>query len=419
MPDINISPIDLFISGTLNRSSSDLAAEDLEAFQLSRIRTLIRRLKEKSRYYAKTLAGISADDIRTMADFRSLPVTTEADLAENESAFQCISPKEVERIITVPTTGTHGKSKHIAFTLSDLALALRFSRTAFTTFCQEGDRLLVFMSGNTAGGVGDSIRRSLAPLNTETCVYGAVKNIPEAFRFMEEYRPDIVVGIPVQMAALAAYGLFTGSSFSVRNVLLSSDDVPDAVCERLRKYWSCEPFRHFGMTETCLMGGCECRGHCGYHMRSTDHLFEVIDPDQDGYGELAVTTFSHEAMPLLRYKTGDIAKMSTGPCKCGGKLPRIENVKGRLSNSFVSRGRRIFLRDLEEILFSFDAVIDFECELSRHVLRIGVKTLPGVSADLSLLEKELSKITEDDISFELSSSETLDFNLSYNAKKTL
>ena len=167
------------------------------------------------------------------------------------------------------------------------------------------------------------------------------------------------------------------------------------------------------------MGGCECRGHCGYHMRSTDHLFEVIDPDQDGYGELAVTTFSHEAMPLLRYKTGDIAKMSTGPCKCGGKLPRIENVKGRLSNSFVSRGRRIFLRDLEEILFSFDAVIDFECELSRHVLRIGVKTLPGVSADLSLLEKELSKITEDDISFELSSSETLDFNLSYNAKKTL
>ena len=419
MSSIDRSPIDLYIARQLNRTPETFSPEDVTDYQLEKIRALIRRLKEHSRYYAETLSEVDPDTILTMEDLRKLPLTSEQDLAENEYRFQCVSPGVVERIITVPTTGTHGRKKRIGFTIPDLKLALHFSYIAFTTFCKQGDRLLVFMSGNTAGGVGDSIRRSLEPLNAETYVYGAVNNIPDAFHFMEEYRPDIVVGIPCQMAALAEYGRLTGSSFTVRNVLLSSDDVPDAICGRLRRCWNCEPFRHFGMTELCLMGGCECHAHRGYHMRSLDHFFEVIDPDEKGYGELAITTFSHEAMPLLRYRTGDIAKMGEGPCVCGAVSPRIENVKGRRSNSFLCKSRRIFIRDIEETVFSFDGIIDFECSLHDDVLQIDLRTLPGVSADPEPVRDALCRLTEDAVSVKITSSEMTDFIYEYNAKKTL
>ncbi len=419
MSDTPLSPIDIAAAKKLGLRFRDLSEAALSEYQLAKIRALIRRLKAHSLFYREHLLHISPEDIRTMDDFKRLPVTCEADLAGCEYLFQCVSASGVQRIITVPTTGTHGRSKRIAFTVSDLELALRFSTTAFTTFCKEGDRLLVFMSGNTAGGVGDSIRRSLECLNAVTYVYGSVTDIPKAFDFLLSYRPDIVVGIPCQIAALAEYGRLRGQDLSVRNVLLSSDDVPDAITARLEKIWNCEPFRHFGMTETCLMGGCECHAHAGYHMRNADHLFEVIDPDAQGYGELAITTFSHEAMPLLRYKTGDIAKMSAAPCACGGVLPRIEAIRGRKSNSFLCKDRRLFLRDLEEVIFSFDGTADFECSANENVLRVEIKTLPGSRVSLSAIENALRKITEDEIPVEISSSETLSFPYAYNAKKTL
>lgn len=422
MKTIPYSPIDEKIAERLGRILPDLTSEELQNAQLETIREMLARIKSESIFYKELLKDIDPEEIRSFSDFRTLPVTTEKDLAGNENVFQCVSPKDVQRIITVPTTGTHGKQKRLAFTLSDLKLALDFSYIAFTTFCEDGDRILVFMSGNTPGGVGDSIRRSLEPLNAETHVYGAVENIPDAFEFMVSYAPDIIVGIPCQIAALAEYGRENGRNFTVRNVLLSSDDVPDSICERVKKIWKCEPFRHFGMTELCLMGGCECHGHCGYHFRNLDHLIEIIDPDEEGYGELAVTTFSHQAMPLLRYKTGDIAKIGTSECVCGGRFPRIENVKGRLSNSFLTGGKRVFLRDIEEIIFSCDRVIDFECMLRNRTLEVEIRTLPGASADTALLSdirNSLEKLIEDDISIEITSSEMTGFNLGYNAKKTL
>lgn len=418
------SPIDIKVAGDIGIPVDELSAEMLEKWQLAEIRKLLSYI-DRSRFYRKRLAGTDPESIRTVDDFRRLPVTSEADLAGNENAFLCLSPGSVDRMVTVPTTGTTGGSKRIAFTGEDIRRSMEFITVAYTTFMQKGDRMIVMMSGGTQGSIGDVVKHSMDQLGVETYIYGPITDIRDAYEKICEWKPDVITGIPVQIAALARYcelKKLTGDAEQpvIREVLLSADDVPDAICDRIRRVWGARVFRHFGMTELCIFGGCECTADMGYHVRHSDHFFEILDPDENGYGELAVTTFHHEAMPLLRYKTGDIAKIDSSICKCGSPFPRLIGPKGRLSNSRDFGGGRVFIRDIEEVLFTDPAVIDFECLAGENSLDILLKHLPGDVPDADSIKIGLavkSELTEVEISV---TDETIDgFAPVYNSKKRL
>src|SRR5699024_739118 len=95
-------------------------------------------------------------------------------------------------------------------------------------------------------------------------------------------------------------------------------------------------------------------------------------------------------MPLIRYRTGDIARISTQPCPCGGVLPRLEMIRGRISNSCVISGQRLFLSQIEEIVFSDDAAVDLECTVGEDSLDLLVRTLPGEEIDEKALRDRLT-----------------------------
>ena len=146
----------------------------------------------------------------------------------------------MDRIFTVPTTGTHGQRKRICFTRADLAPSVKFYYHAFLTFIRPGDRLLVMMGGAAEGGVGDTIDRSLAPLGVKTRVFGAVTDLKTAWDAVLAFAPDVIVGIPCQIAALAAWSCLHGLPRGLRDVLLSADDVSPAVRERIERLWGAE-----------------------------------------------------------------------------------------------------------------------------------------------------------------------------------
>lgn len=421
------SPIDGKIARDIGCRLSDLSPENLEEWQLSEIRRLLSYLG-RSRHYREKLAGTDPESILTLDDFRRLPLTSEADIAGHENDFLCISPADVPRMVTVPTTGTTGGSKRLAFTGADIARAMDFITVAYTTFMHEGDRMMVMMSGGTEGSIGDVVKHSMDQIGAETYIYGPVTDIRDAYEKICEWEPDVITGIPVQMAALARYSELqekkTGRQIHVREILMSADDVPDAVCDRLRKIWGSRVFRHFGMTELCIFGGCECCADMGYHVRHSDVYFEIIDPDEDGYGELAITTFHHEAMPLLRYRTGDIARIDRGLCGCGGTLPRLRGPRGRMYNSLRRHDQRwteaIFIRDIEEIIFSDPAVIDFECEVSEKTLIISLKRFKNDNIDIVNLADDLQKMADRaGIFVKLVEAEMEGFEKVYNSKKKL
>lgn len=384
------TPTDNWIASRLGISTEELSAERLAGYQMERFRETVRYAAEHSPFYAEKLKGIDADSLRTAEDIRRLYVTSERDLAGNENRFLCVPPGSVDRIFTVPTTGTHGNRKRIFFTRRDLAPSVEFYYHAFLTFIRPGDRLLVMMGGSAEGSVGDTIDRSLSPIGVTTRVFGQVTDLETAWKAVLESAPDVIVGIPYQIAALAAWSRSHGLPRGVRCVLLSADDVPDAIRERISRLWGAEVYSHYGLTETGLAGGVDCCAHRGYHLRSCDMYAEILDPDEDGFGELAVTPFGREAMPLIRYRTGDIARISTERCLCGGVLPRLETIRGRLSNSCVICGQRVFLSGIEEAVYTDDAAVDLECAAGADSLDLTVRTLPGEKIDRKALSARLS-----------------------------
>jgi phenylacetate-coenzyme A ligase PaaK-like adenylate-forming protein len=125
------------------------------------------------------------------------------------------------------------------------------------------------------------------------------------------------------------------------------------------------------MTEMGYGGGVECDAHDGYHLREADLFMEIVDPTTgrvlpDGVsGEVVVTTLTRRAMPLIRYRTGDQARLLPDYCPCGSTLRRLGKVQGRLTNG-AALGPLTWLKmaALDEALFAIPEVLNYQAELA-------------------------------------------------------
>jgi phenylacetate-coenzyme A ligase PaaK-like adenylate-forming protein len=122
---------------------------------------------------------------------------------------------------------------------------------------------------------------------------------------------------------------------NMRTILLSAQFISDTDKRIIENSWDCTVYEHYGMTEMGLGGAMQCEERVGYHPREADLLFEIIDPDTgdvlpDGaYGEIVFTTLTRQAMPLIRYRTGDFSRWLPEPCACGSVLKRLYKVGDR------------------------------------------------------------------------------------------
>jgi len=109
----------------------------------------------------------------------------------------------------------------------------------------------------------------------------------------------------------------------------------------------------------------QCAAFTGHHLRDPEFIMEIIDPASgqplpDGqWGELVLTSLCNEAMPLIRYRSGDITRRLTIPCACGGNLARLDRIKGRIDNIFHTYPISI----LDEALFHLPNLLDYQAQI--------------------------------------------------------
>jgi phenylacetate-coenzyme A ligase PaaK-like adenylate-forming protein len=339
--------IDLWISEKIGLPPGvPLSREALESYQLAALRRTLRYAAASSRRYARALQGIDPErDIVSLSDLAGLPLMGEADLVAHGAELVCVPASRVSRIVTLPTSGTTGAPKRVYFTEADQELMIDYNANGLGVMTGPGDVWLVLMPAERPGSVGDLIRAGLESIGCEAIAYGVLpydgSGDEEALAFMAERRVTSMLATASAAARLARKSEEAGGASAraigknMNSLLLSAEYVPDESVSVIERAWDCKVFEHYGMTEMGLGGAMACEAHAGYHPREADLLFEIIDPvsgnalAEGEYGEIVFTTLTREAMPFIRYRTGDFSRFIPGPCPCGSVLKRIARVADR------------------------------------------------------------------------------------------
>lgn len=364
------------LQGWITARTGCAGREELDRWQLERLREVLDYAKENSPFYRENLRAVRPEDIRTREDLARIPFTTADQLRAGPQRWLCCGGAEVERVVTLKTSGTTASPKRIFFRREDQERTVDFFAHGMGELVSPGDRVLILMPGRQPGSVGDLLEKGLARAGVQAVQGGPVADLRAGYDLLRETGCNSLVGIPVQVLGLAEYiaRLPAKQRPRLKSVLLSADAAHPALTKRVRTLLDCEVFDHFGMTEMGFGVAVECSAHRGCHIRENHILAEVVDPETgatlpDGQpGEFVFTTLDRRAMPFLRYRTGDLGLLLPGLCPCGSFIRRMLPQGGRLAN----RGR---LWALDGVLLSCPGVVDYTL---RETARGPELTLLGV-----------------------------------------
>ena len=194
---------------------------------------------------------------------------------------------------------------------------------------------------------------------------------------LRETAPETYIGFPVTLLSLAR---MYGEGFPVRRALISGDACPACVVSQLETVLGSRTYPHYGSRECGLGGAVTCQAFEGMHLRENHIIPEIIDengnvlPDGE-YGELVITTIGAEAMPLIRYRTGDYTRILP-PCQCGGVTRRIDAVS--------RREETISIEDLDSMLFPIAGLVDYRVAFNGklHLHCLCQKQIQNVISDI-------------------------------------
>ncbi|MCQ4861842.1 AMP-binding protein [Desulfovibrio desulfuricans] len=339
-------PLDLWLARQCGARSSGELPGRLAIAQTALLRSTLRQAV-RGAFYAARLRECKLD-ITSVGDLERLPFTTAEDL-RNWGDFLCVSQGDVQRMVTLHTSGTTGQPKRLAFTDADLARTRDFFAVGMSQLVGAGQRLAVLLPGaERPDGVADLLRQALGAAGVDVLAPPPEVHAtpsPDAdpcaepgkalAQWLEQAKPHCLVAAPAQLALLLKHFPHRGPQ-GLAGILTSAEPLDDALGLALRRAWQCEILDHYGLTETAYGCAVECPAHQGFHVRELDVLIEIVDisgrkilaPGEEG--EVVITTLQRHAMPLVRYRTGDVACLLPAPCACGSPLRRLGPVRGRI-----------------------------------------------------------------------------------------
>lgn len=359
---------------TLQEGLEPVTRQSIEALQLKKLNDLLGREKARKGFYRDL-----PEKLESLEELASLPFTTEEDLASRASGLLLCSQGDVRRVLSDATSGTTGAAKRVFYTEGDCARTVELFMAGLGELIFPGSVTMIGFPFSGPYGLGDLIARAVERLGAKPLKLGPGLSYGELSRVLAEDRPDSFVGMPVQLLSL----LRVCGRGSLRRALVSGDACPPAVLKVCEALLGSRLFPHYGSREMALGGAICCPAHAGMHLRENHVIAEIVDeaglPLPPGeIGELVITTIGMEAMPLIRYRTGDYTRVLPGPCPCGSQVLRLDA---------VSRREGAEMAALDETLFSLPFVADFRAQrwegrLFLNVLTVGEGELPPLAAEI-------------------------------------
>jgi phenylacetate-CoA ligase len=330
--------------------------EERAELQRERLRALLRRLLTlDSPYWRAKLSGIDED-----AALTELPFTVKAELRD-EYPFGTLARPLAETVRIHASSGTQGRPTIVAYTRADVELFADVNARAIAAAGGRQDDVLhvAYGYGLFTGGLG--LHYGGERLGA-TVVPASGGNVELQLQLLEDLGAAGLACTPSFALLLAERG--AGRDIHLRYGVFGAEPWSEAMREKLEAGWGIDACDIYGLSEVIGPGVAgECREGKGVLHVFDDHFLpEVVDPETgeatDGAGELVLTTLTKEALPVLRYRTGDVTSFVDGACACGRTHRRIARFSGRVDDMLVVRGVNVFPSEIEEVVFEHPAVGD-------------------------------------------------------------
>jgi len=353
--------------GLAARASSPSTVRNIQAYKLRRT---LRHAAKHSPFYGEQFRrrGIEPGSVRhpsELGDFYTSP----RDLLEHSSeAFLCEPPQ-----LVYETSGTTGRSKTLYYSHREVEDSASLMAVGlYHAGIRADDRVISTQDFHYWTG-GPWFARALTRLG---CFHACPGKIPiaEVYRRLAEHRYNVLIGDVSWILRLTELAEERGA-LPMRLILGAAEALPERSREYVEKVWGAKMYMCYGCSEGA--GGMECHHRHGYHLNEFSYVFEILDPDADGYGDVAFTTLDRSTMPLVRYRIGDVAKLIPGTCDCGIATQRLSRLRGRSDEIVMLGGEGVspavfetVLGDVPEVSGSWQARIRHDGHRDVCMLRL-------------------------------------------------
>ncbi len=231
--------------------------------------------------------------------------------------------------LAIESSGTTGHATRVYLSRKELEYNARQGGLLYGLYgLGRGDRLLCTL--DVAWGLGSLlVERGVRYTPLFAMVVGRVDPL-EAYRRLAEYRFNVVVSDPFWLARLTAIARERGRPGPMKLLMGGGEGITPRTRAELEAFWGAPLCMTYASTEAATILAFECTHRRGYHVNEFDFYVEIADADSDGYGEIVLTTANRRVMPLIRYRTGDVARWLSEPCPCGLPFRRLSALRGRL-----------------------------------------------------------------------------------------
>lgn len=380
-------------SGCLHAEFETMPRERLAELQLSRLRSTLRNAYDNVPLHRARLdaAGVAPESISSLADLQHLPFTVKTDLRDQYPFGMLARPvAQLSRIHA--SSGTTGKPTVVGYTRSDLEnWSDLVARSLAAAGAKPGDVVHnAYGYGLFTGGLGahygaERLGGVVVPVSggsTERQV-----------SLIVDLNARVLCATPSYALAIAEVAEQQGVDLSkgpLQIGMFGAEPWSDAMRKEVEARLALKAYDIYGLSEIMGPGvACECSQRNGLHGWEDHFLFEVIDPDsgkplpEGEAGELVITTLMKEALPMLRYRTRDITKLTSAPCDCGRTHVRILRVTGRNDDMLIIRGVNVYPSQVEAVLVGLpDVAPHYQLVVERrgsldHV-NVEAEAQPGV-----------------------------------------
>ena len=317
--------------------------------------------------------GLLPGDIKSIDDIHKLPFTYKTDLRDNYPFGMIAVPKE-QLVRIHASSGTTGKQTVVGYTKNDIDVwAKGAARALVAAGATKSDYIHVsYGYGLFTGGLGLHYG---AEMLGATAIPVSSGNTKRQVDILRDYGSDFLCCTP-------SYAMYIGETvrdmgidpktLKLRGGIFGAEAWSENMRREIEKILDIKAYDIYGLSEIAGPGvSFECKEQTGMHINEDFFYPEIIDPETgeqlpDGeYGELVFTCIGKEALPLLRYRTRDICKLSHKPCSCGRTLVKMSKTRGRTDDMLIIRGINVFPSQVEHVLLSLNMEPNYQIIVDR------------------------------------------------------